>query len=447
VPSLRLDPLPVSEADVRDFWTIVSTASKKVVLSWPRRDADGRAVGVSSLVGELERKMRAAGGNPSAPGLREGAVHLRRVRSPEHAYSESDRLAARAAQEFASTPLAKSAMSCWTAWNSGDVTPHDGLIRAAHPRIEAVFSLHHSATSIRRLLRDPLAFVWKYALGFDAHETEDAPLYLDPRALGNIVHDILQRAVKNASSAGGFAAVPDGQLRGMVATATADASTAYMIANPVPPRLVWESSVKTAEELAYAALRAEIEPLPGQKSFVEVPFGGGREWMPEHLPWDPYAEVRIPGTALRLYGYIDRVDISGAHDAVRVVDYKTGKVPRKLHEVAIGGGKEIQRAIYGFAVRSLLGDVQVEAGLLYPRGGEYAPAEDLEADMEALADYVSRAKSALDRGCALPGVDAEDRYNEMRFALPANAKGTYLPRKKQAFRTLLGDAAEVWEAP
>lgn len=446
VPSRRLDPLPASEADVRDFWTILATAARQVVLSWPRRDADGRAVGVSSLVGELDRKLRAAGRDPALPGLREGAAHLRRVRVPGHAFSESDRLTARAFQEFAATPLAKSALACWADWHKEEATPHDGLIRSAHPRIETVFSQYHSATSIRHLLRDPLGFVWKYALGFDAHETEDAPLFLDARAFGNIVHDILQRAVKSASQAGGFASIPEAQLRGMVETAASDAGRAYEIANPVPPRLVWESSMRTAAEFAFAALTAKIEPLPGQRSYVEVPFGGGREWMPDDVPWDPYAEVRIPGSGLKLHGVIDRVDLAASHSEVRVVDYKTGKTPKALIKLVLDGGRELQRCIYGYAVKSLLGNVKVEAGLLYPGTSQYAPVEDLDGAMEALAEYVSRAKSAVDRGLAVPGIDSADRYNDLLFALPANAKGTYLARKRLAFQGLLGDVADAWEA-
>ena len=53
VPASRLDPLPVHEADRRDFETILKTTRVEVVCSHARRDAQGRMNGVSPLFPKL----------------------------------------------------------------------------------------------------------------------------------------------------------------------------------------------------------------------------------------------------------------------------------------------------------------------------------------------------------------------------------------------------------
>lgn len=436
IPDEHLDPMPAAEADRRDFWTVVDTSSKMVVLSWPRRDAEGKAVGVSSLVEEIDRRR--------SMDFEHKVVKRRRMAVPQHAFSEPDRVSARIG-EFSATPRAVSATACWTDWNETFVTPHDGLISAAHPRIEAVFRQFQSATSIRTLLRDPLGFVWKYALGFGVPDSDDEPLLLDPRNFGNIVHDVLRRSVKAMKPMGGFASLPELRVAAAIATEATEAGSYYELNNPVPPRLVWQMTMEKAARFAEQALIGTAVPLDSQDSWVEAPFGGDGEWVPDGLPWDPRTEVRIPGSGLRLRGYIDRVDASRSRSSVRVVDYKSGKLPKKIEEMVIDGGRELQRCIYGYAIRSLLGGVEIESALVYPVGRVHAPLRDLDETLATVAAAVEIAKSGIDRGTALPGIAAKDQFNDLMFALPANATGRYLVKKNPAFLALLGEAASVWE--
>jgi hypothetical protein len=76
IPSEKLDPLPISDADRRDFQTIIA-AAKAVAISYSRRDVEGRLLGRSPLIADLKEN------------------YLGRARIPEHAASESDRLLAR----------------------------------------------------------------------------------------------------------------------------------------------------------------------------------------------------------------------------------------------------------------------------------------------------------------------------------------------------------------
>ena len=47
---------------------------------------------------------------------------------------------------------------------------------------------------------------------------------------------------------------------------------------------------------------------------------------------------------------------------------------------------------------------------------------------------------------ALLGPDTGGAYDDLAFALPANAGATYCKRKIVAATERLGDAAQVWEA-
>ncbi len=195
--------------------------------------------------------------------------------------------------------------------------------------------------------------------------------------------------------------------------------------------------------MAKDALLGGYAPFPGSNSYVEVPFGGGNVWAPEEVPWDdPQREVVIPGTGIKVRGYIDRVDIA-PQSVTRVVDYKTGQVPKAIDETIIDGGKEVQRCIYGYAVKSLLGNVEVEAALLYPRGRAYAPLPDADEALLSLAEYVLTAKTSLERGNALPGVDGKENTSDLRFALPANAN-RYFITKGTAFAERLSEVSPVW---
>ena len=121
VESSQLDPLPVHQADRRDFDTILKTTARQVVCSRARRDTQGRINGVSPLY----------------PGANE--IYRQRARIPEHAAGWADRLFARPA-EFQELPGAQSARSCWMNWHTERLTAHDGLIRANHPLVVASLS-------------------------------------------------------------------------------------------------------------------------------------------------------------------------------------------------------------------------------------------------------------------------------------------------------------------
>lgn len=427
IPTAELDPLPVGAADRRDFATILATSERQVVLSRARRDSDGRLLGRSTLLQGLPDE-----------------VYLRRNRVPDHAFSETDRLTGRP-QEFRALPQAVSAAACWRNWLREEITPHDGLVRADHPVIQAILARTQSASSLRKLLRNPLGFVWHYGLRWRAPESGDDPLVLDALAMGDLVHQILDRALRTLEANGGLAAATGQQIASAVDGAAGEVAEIWETERPLPPRVIWRRTLDEARELSRRALAFGDERLPGARAFGEVPFGGAEPKTDVAPPWDDAASVRIPGTDFRIAGYIDRLDISADGSRALVRDYKTGRKPKDT--IIVDGGKELQRCLYAFAVKAMLGDdVTISASLLFPRDEVDLRLEDPEGTLAEVIGYLSAAHASLLAGGAVLGADTGGTYDDLAFALPANAGATYCKRKIAAAAERLGDAAQVWEA-
>jgi hypothetical protein len=130
-----------------------------------------------------------------------------------------------------------------------------------------------------------------------------------------------------------------------------------------------------------------------------------------------------------------------------VIDYKTGK-RQDMTDISLKGGSELQRCLYAFAVKTLLGhSTEVDAALLYVRTqqGEKGlfPLTDVEGALQVLSDAIKLARSNIENGLSLPGIDV-DQHNDLALALPASP--SYLARKKQLAKEMLGEATRIWEA-
>ena len=207
IPLGELDPLPIADGDRRDYATIIASA-RSVAISFSRRDVEGRLLGRSPLIGDLSER------------------YLSRGRTPEHAANEADRLLARPS-EFQKTPIAVSGIGCWRDWFRAEITAHDGLIGRVHLRLRKIFDGPMSATSLKLLLRDPIHFAWRYALGWKQPDPADEPLTLDPLAFGNLVHGVLEKAVNVLEANGGFGRAAPNQIEKAVSEATATTARAW----------------------------------------------------------------------------------------------------------------------------------------------------------------------------------------------------------------------------
>ena len=428
VPTAELDPLPVATADRRDFATILATTESQAVLSRARRDDEGRLLGRSTLL------LQVPADETYAP----------RNRVPAHAFSETDRLMARPI-EFRALPQARAASDCWFNWLRKEVTPHDGAVRPDHPAVHAVLDRTQSASSLRMLLRNPLGFVWYYGLRWRAPESGDDPLVLDALAMGDLVHQTLERALRTLEADGSLAGASEQRIAAAVDGAVAEVAQSWERERAVPPPVIWRRTLDEARAMSSRALASREGDLADARAYGEVPFGGVEPKSDAALPWDAEASVAIPDTGFRIRGYIDRLDISAGGCRALVRDYKTGRAPRD--DIVLDGGKELQRCLYAFAVRAMLGEeVAIAASLLYPREERDLRLDDPDAALLTLTGHLQAARASLASGGAVMGEDTGGAYDDLTFALPANASAIYRPRKEAAATARLGDAARVWEA-
>ena len=428
IPTAALDPLPVGAADRHDFETILATTSCQVVLSRARRESDGRLLGRSALLQ----------GHPPETYLRRNAV-------PAHAFSETDRLTARA-PEFRTLPQALGAERCWRNWWRAELTPHDGLVRADHPVLRAILARTQSASSLRLLLRNPLGFVWRYGLGWRTPESRDDPLVLDALDLGELVHQILDYTLRLLEARDGLSRATAEQIAAAVEAGAGEVAKRWESERAVPPPIIWRRTLAMARELSHRGLAARDAPLGDARAYGEVAFGGAKPKSDAASPWDAGVAVEIPDTGFRIAGYIDRLDISADGCRALVRDYKTGRTP--THPITLDGGKELQRCLYAFAVRAMLGDgIAIDTSLLYLREEADLRLEEPATTLLEAADHLRAARDSLATGAALLGPDTGGPYDDLAFALPSNALATYCERKRGAATQRLGEAARVWEAP
>ena len=430
----RLDPLPVHEADRRDFHTICTMTESEVVCSRSRRDSEGRRNGISPL---YPHQL--------------GETYLAQSREAEHAASVTDRLMARP-DEFAGLPRAVSASQTWVDWHREKVSGHDGLVRPNHPLLVRALDRRQSATSLTKLLRDPLGYLWTYGFGWREPEETEEPLTLDRLAFGNLLHEILEAAVTELEIAGPgrFAGAAPAAIAQAIEQAAEIVAARWGESRPLPPPAVWERKRAEAVELASTALSLAEEPLPDQRSWAEIPFGDVRALSEEAraaLPWDPTRTVAIPGTTVRIGGFIDRLDLAGDRSRARVTDYKSGTLHGRPPQLK--GGAELQRCLYAFAVKALIEtEPEVDAHLLYPRRGDQALAlEDPEGTLRKLTGYLAAAYTLFREGKALPGPATRDSWYDLAFALPGGAKESYLAKKLLLAAQALDAVAPLWEEP
>ena len=422
-----LDPLPVADADRRDFNTICKTTTDSVTCSFARQDGDGKLLGKSHLL---------------STDLLEQATHLFRNAKPLHAMSEADRLQAQP-EDLDEDPSAKRALACWRNWRSGRVTEHDGLIRANHPLINHILSKPASATSLTRMLRAPLGYVWYYGLGWRGTDTDTDTLTLNPKLFGKLVHSVLQMVLQKLNVNRG--APNQKPLEECIKEGVQTAMDAWETLHGTPPRLLWGHMREHMKTIASRVFLSQSR-IENGVSYAEIPFGSQSADVKDDFPWDVTASVILKGTGLHVTGSIDRLDIDPDNERAFLLDYKTGK---PHNEAGINGGREVQRCIYLVAAQALLGqNIETTARLLFVNTGDQLELpEPRKPFIDELASGINEAVSSLKKGNALFGATPKDQgdwgiYRGLRLALPADLRRGYSSRKEDGVKTRLGH--DLW---
>jgi hypothetical protein len=428
MPRRSLVPVSITERDRAAFSILLGRTSQAVVMSRGQRAAEGGRQCASAL-------------------WPVGMVARQRIRSriPEHAFSEADRLLARPSEAGRSLRI-KATRTCWRNWYDSQATPHDGVITANHPAIERALARVHSATSLKRLVRDPLGFVWRYAIGMRPVPLAQQPLALDPLMFGELVHELLRLAVDALEPNPGFVQASRDEITIALSAACDQVRERWPVERPVPPTLLWSHTLEEAMRRSLRGLTIDETFQSGTRSWTELVFGtdgSGRAGA----PWQDRAAV-IGQAKLRIGGRMDRVDLGAGGDRIRISDYKTGTTPASASNIVLDGGRELQRVLYAIAARQLLpGATTVISRLVFLDGTSepYQLRGDVLESAETDATRFLDAASALVlSGKTCPGPDARDRYNDLRIALPADID-SYFQRKGAAFRDMSNDLSPLWD--
>jgi hypothetical protein len=428
LPRRTLEAVSITERD-RQAYRVIRSASAALCLSRARRSASGSVQ------------------SPSVLWPATGEQRLARTRVPPHAFSEADRLLARPREAIAA-PLIAASRQCWQSWERPHVTVHDGATGGqSNVAVERVLARAQSTTSIRRLLRDPAGFVWRYALQWRAPELEQQLLELSPQAFGELVHELIRRAIEALEPEPGVSKASEGEIKNAIDAAVEVVARSWPLERAVPPRLLWRHTLEVAAQMTLRGLTVDDSVLTDTRSWTELPFGEENPVAAEGLPWDAACPVSIPGTDIHFGGRIDRVDLRPDGSAVRITDYKSGRPPEDATDIVLAGGSELQRVLYAMAARQLLPEVRNIVSRLAYLAGESRPmrlqGEVLDTAISHAAAAIAAAARIARSGPALPGPDAWAKAYDMRLCLPAD-RDAYSRRKQDAFAAALGALAPLW---
>ena len=310
------------------FYTSVSRATRRVVLSYRSSDEDGNLALASPFVDDV------------AELLEEGWTERRRRRMladvvwpADDAPTERELARARAAQGAPATGEVPSPI--------GSLGP----VALGHVRHSQILS----AGALETYADCPVKWLVE-------RELQPAPLEPDADALarGSYMHDVLEQVLRRL----GGPVTSDSLPRALELLDEVLADTGHRIATGrgEAVRAGWARSVAAdlRRYLAYEARDGVTWPPAG----LELRFGF--EADPESLP-----ALEI-GEDVRLRGIIDRVDVDPADGRRAIVrDYKSGSARPEHQGARWAGDRRLQVALYMLAVRELLG--------LEPVGGFYQP--------------------------------------------------------------------------
>ena len=343
-------------------------------------------------------------------------------------------------------------------------TSADGMIsgRAARAALAARFaSPSFSATQLANYATCPFRYFMRQILRIEPldHEERREPSSLE---IGRLAHQILERFYAQMESDGrALEDVGDTELAARLHAVETPLFQELETQGRTGARLLWSMAKQRLAEDLRQFLRAERGRETG--GFRPVEF---EAWFGRGGPRT--AAVRTPeGETIALHGSIDRLDARAADDAVRVVDYKTGRLRSTGRDpgatqlavylwAATGG--DAQRLVRsegrlvsvtrrgGFAARRLAGSAVLERRTEFARlvggvaaairAGWFFPVPGPGADHCKICDYASLCEARV----------AEQSERKARAS--AQVRGFFeLPDFSENLQTLPGGYAAPPEEP
>ncbi len=335
---LRLRPREDALARERYlFYSCLSRATERVVLSWRSSDEEGNIELPSPFVADVAELL-----DPGWSERRRRRLLADVVWPPEQAPTPRERERCQAALTIDGGPRTGEEGT------AGRQLSETALAQARHREILSPGALETYASC-------PVKWLVERELRPERFEPEP-----DPLARGRFIHDLLEELLRRL----GRPVTPDSLdeaeriLEGLLA------ETEMPLARG-RPESVRAAALRSVEADLHRYLRYEAACGSGWRAdAVELRFGFAEE------------EQTLPplelASGVRMRGVIDRLDIDGAGRAI-VRDYKTGGKRAEYHGARWAEDRQLQVALYMLAVRELLG-LEPVAGFYQPLG-----ADDLRA--------------------------------------------------------------------
>ena len=422
------------------FYLAVSRADRTLTVSFQESDAAGRPGAAGSF---LESLLAPFGGLEEV--RRRGLVQKippgQFLPAPEDLSSRREALSAAVAGLFDLDGQQGAAALSWAATNAAETIRQSAIGLYARARRWAPDECDHydgrltnrkllaalaerypgqtvfSATQINAYGQCPWAFFARYVLGLEALEVPERRL--EPVARGIFCHNVLFRTlVRLRAECGGPVRLADldepAVLQALDDAVRAESAAVDSFGPPYP--VLWRIQQRQMrQELAEYLRGQRADGAAAEAMHFELSFGFPRTGADLRDPAgreEPVA-LALPTGEIRVRGKIDRVDRVRLDDAegLLVVDYKTGKLPKKDEVLA---GRNVQLPLYALAAEQVLrapclggtfhkigartkGPSERLFAAIERAGDGYRPSEDYEKDRDTvlarIAEFVDGMRS------------------------------------------------------
>jgi len=297
---------------------------------------------------------------------------------------------------------------------SDEYTSYDGLLsEGPYPELDIFGSDVFSASRLQTLAATPYLYFLQHVLGIqplDEPALEDEA-WLDVRRRGTILHDTFERFLRDHADLVHTEAAEE-RLDQILRERLEAAAKALA----PPSAFVEASTLRRLRADAGVFLQAE-RARDGDAVPHRLEFGFG---MPPYRQRDgdvdTYAEISPQnGNALFLRGKVDRID-RHPDGTLSIWDYKTGSAKDYDEADPLKDGKNMQWALYSYAVEQLLDATVREAGYFFTSTKEMgrriaSRPRAYQADVHAIIEQLA----ALTRSGTFPMVEKPDKQDGWEY--------------------------------
>jgi RecB family exonuclease len=260
-----------------------------------------------------------------------------------------------------------------------------------------------SPTRLEAWATCPFKYFLTYEVGVEPTDSPEAAETLSALDRGIIIHDILDRFVKDTPAQQPTSPENDAERLEQVTRQQLDAfERGGLTGRPVLWRLERERIRRGLLDFLDVH-RSRITDLGQRPVATELGFGDGQDVPP--------VVVELPGgRAVRFRGWIDRVDASDDGSKATVIDYKSGRASyfANIASDPVDGGKHLQLPVYALAVKGWRPEtesIDAEFWFVMDAAGSKRVGTSLERSGPRFKEVVDRIVGGIEEGVfpAYPG--------------------------------------------